>query len=201
MHEWSKRMLPQEMAPECPGRRSDHRPLCRRCCGRVPTQAGCGAVPPRRAGKAGPVWAQPPPGQDPPRGVRAVRRHEPTTARGGQAGNIRLPGLHALLHDDPARTLSAWSQNGSTGPWRASTRDSASGWHRRRRRTTRSRGPQPRRRYALGRSPGWETRSRRRATTTHPSSWQSLPHLRRRHSRHGRTPSSDPQRLPPARAT
>ena len=36
-------------------------------------------------------------------------RHQP---RGGQAGDFRLPGLHALLHDDPERTLSAWSQTG-----------------------------------------------------------------------------------------
>ena len=28
----------------------------------------------------------------------------------GKPGNLRLPGLHALLHEDPARTLSAWSQ-------------------------------------------------------------------------------------------
>ena len=63
-------------------------------------------------GEAGPVWPQPPPGQDPPRRVWAVRGDEPTPSRGGQAGNIRLPRLRALLHDDPARTLPAWSQAG-----------------------------------------------------------------------------------------
>ena len=67
---------------------------------------------PRRSGEAGPVRSQPPPGQDPPRGVWPVRGDEPSPARGGQAGDFRLPGLHALLHDDPARTLSAWSQTG-----------------------------------------------------------------------------------------
>ena len=32
--------------------------------------------------------------------------------QGGQAGDVRLSGLHALLHGDPARTLQAWSQAG-----------------------------------------------------------------------------------------
>ena len=77
-------MVPQEMAPERPGWRSDHRPLRRRYRCRVPTQAGCGAVPPRRSGEAGPVRSQTPPGQDPPRGVRAVRGNEPSPARGGK---------------------------------------------------------------------------------------------------------------------
>ena len=94
------------------GWRSDHRPLRRRYRCRVPTQAGCGAVPPRRSGEAGPVRSQSSPGQDPPRGVRPVRGDEPSPARGGRAGDFRLPGLHALLHDDPERTLSAWSQTG-----------------------------------------------------------------------------------------
>ena len=105
-------VVPQEMAPERPGWRSDHRPLRRRYRCRVPTQAGCGAVPPRRSGEAGPVRSQPPPGQDPPRGVWPVRGFEPAPARGGQAGDFRLSGPHALLHDDPERTLSAWSQTG-----------------------------------------------------------------------------------------
>ena len=56
--------------------------------------------------------SQPPPGQDPPRGVWPVRGFEPAPARGGQAGDFRLSGPHALLHDDPERTLSAWSQTG-----------------------------------------------------------------------------------------
>ena len=105
-------VVPQEMAPERPGWRSDHRPLRRRYRCRVPTQAGCGAVPSRRSGEAEPVRSQSSPGQDPPRGVRPVRGDEPSPARGGQAGDIRFPGLHALLHDAPERTLSAWSQTG-----------------------------------------------------------------------------------------
>ena len=63
------------------------------------------------------------------RQVRAVLNHQPTTARGGQAGIIRLPGLHALLHDpreDAFALVASRSRNGSTGPWRASTRYSAS---------------------------------------------------------------------------
>ena len=47
-------MVPQEMAPESPGRRSDNPPLCRQYRGRVPTQAGCGAGLPRRSGKGWP---------------------------------------------------------------------------------------------------------------------------------------------------
>ena len=47
-------VVPQEMASERPGWRSDHRPLRRRYRCRVPTQAGCGAVPPRRSGEAEP---------------------------------------------------------------------------------------------------------------------------------------------------
>ncbi len=93
---------------------------------RAPTQAGCGAIPPRRWGEAGPIRSQPSPGQDPPRGVWPVRVTEPPSARDGQAGDFRLSGLHALLQDNPERTLSAWSPNGSTGPWHASTRCSAS---------------------------------------------------------------------------
>ena len=58
------------------------------------------------------VRAQSSPGQNPPRGIWPVRGAEPTPARGGQARNIRFPGLHALLHDDPARTFPAWSQTG-----------------------------------------------------------------------------------------
>ena len=64
------------------------------------------------------------------RPVRPVRGDEPSPTRGGQAGDIPLPGLHALLHDDPERTVcglaATRSPNGSTGPWRASTRCSAS---------------------------------------------------------------------------
>ena len=52
----------------------------------------------------------PPPRQDPPRGVRAVRCCEPTHTRGRQTGNLRLPGLHALLRDDQTRAVPAWSQ-------------------------------------------------------------------------------------------
>ena len=52
------------------------------------------------------------PGQDPPRRVWPVRGDEPSPARGGQAGDFRLPGLHALLRDDPETTLSTWSQTG-----------------------------------------------------------------------------------------
>ena len=103
-------VVPQEMASERPGWRSDHRPLRRRYRCRVPTQAGCGAIPPRRSGEAGPVRSQPSPGQDPFRGVWPVRVTEPSSARGGQAGDFRLSGLHALLQDNPERTLSAWSQ-------------------------------------------------------------------------------------------
>ena len=131
-------VVPQEMASERPGWRSDHRPLRRRYRCRVPTQAGCGAIPPRRSGEAGPVRSQPSPGQDPFRGVWPVRVTEPSSARGGQAGDFRLSGLHALLQDNPERTLSAAPAEdkngrkpiakrwGSTGPWRASRRCSAS---------------------------------------------------------------------------
>ena len=45
-------------------------------------------------------------------GVWPVRGFEPAPARGGQAGDFRLSGPHALLYDDPERTLSAWSQTG-----------------------------------------------------------------------------------------
>ena len=79
-------------------------------CGRVPTQAGCGAIPPRRSGESGSLRPRPTPGQDPSGRVRKVRGYEPSPVRGGQAGNIRLAGLHAFLHDDPARPLPAWSQ-------------------------------------------------------------------------------------------
>ena len=79
---------------------------------RAPTQAGCGAIAPRRSGEAGPVRSQPSPGQDPPREVWPVRVTEPPSARDGQAGDFRLSGLHALLQDNPERTLSAWSQTG-----------------------------------------------------------------------------------------
>ena len=103
-------VVPQEMAPDGPEGRRDHCSLCGRSCGRVPVQAGCGALSPRHSGAAGAFWPQPPPEQDPPRGVRTVRSREPSHPRGRQAGNLRLPGLHALLHDDPARPLSAWSQ-------------------------------------------------------------------------------------------
>ena len=79
---------------------------------RAPTQAGCGAIAPRRSGEAGPVRSQPSPGQDPPREVWPVRVTEPPSARDGQAGDFRLSGLHALLQDNPERALSAWSQTG-----------------------------------------------------------------------------------------
>ena len=87
-----------------------HRPLRRRDRCRVPIQAGCGAVPLRRSGEAGPVRVKPSFGQDPPPGVWPVRVAEPLPARGGQGGDFRSSGLHALLHDNPARTLSAWSR-------------------------------------------------------------------------------------------
>ena len=105
----SSTCVPQETASECPGRRSDHRPLCRRYRGRVPTQAGCGAVPPRRSERLTRFGLSLHPTR-PASWSSDGSQHEPTRARGGQAGDIRLPGLHALLHDDPARTLSAWSQ-------------------------------------------------------------------------------------------
>ncbi len=85
--------VPREMASKGSSGRSDHRPLRGRRRGRVPTRAGRGAAPPRRPGAAGSLRSRPPPGQDPPRRVWTVRVGEPSRARGGQAGNVRLPGL------------------------------------------------------------------------------------------------------------
>ena len=49
----ARSVVPQGMAPEGPGWSSDHRPLCGRYRGRLPVQAGCGTLPPRRPRTAG----------------------------------------------------------------------------------------------------------------------------------------------------
>ncbi len=57
-----------------------------------------------------PLRSRPAPGQDSSCRVRPVRHGELPEAR------VRLPGLQALLHEDPDRTVQARSQNGSQGP-------------------------------------------------------------------------------------
>jgi RNA-directed DNA polymerase len=42
-----------------------------------------------------------PPGQNPPDRIRPVRYREPEETRGGQAGNLRLSGIHAHLRETP----------------------------------------------------------------------------------------------------
>ena len=53
----ARSVVSQEMAPEGSGWRSDHRALRRRYRGRIPVQAGCGALPPRRWGAARAFWS------------------------------------------------------------------------------------------------------------------------------------------------
>ena len=59
------------------------------------------AVPPGMAGALAEVRAGATPGQDAPDRVRALRSRKPEAARRGQAGVVRLSGLHAHVWDDP----------------------------------------------------------------------------------------------------
>ena len=102
-------LVPQEMAPERPGWRSHRRYADDIVVGFQHKRDGSGTS--ATSGEAGPVRSQPPPGQDPPRGVWPVRGFELASA-GWASRRLSTFWASRLLHDDPERTLSAWSQTG-----------------------------------------------------------------------------------------
>lgn len=65
----------------------------------------CGKTPERFAKQAGQVLAAPARGQNPTSGVRTVRRRTTSEARKGKTGDVRLPRVHPLLHQDEIRSL------------------------------------------------------------------------------------------------
>ena len=122
----ARSVVPQEMAPKCPGGRSDHHPVCGRCCGRVPTQAGCGAIPPRRSGEAGSLRSSASTRTRPASSSSDGSRLR-TVAGAGRAGRKHSTSwasrISARRPGEAASGLVAnRSRKGSTEPWRASTR-------------------------------------------------------------------------------
>ena len=73
-------------------------------------QAGCGAVPGSRTGPVCPIRTGPAPRQDPAHRVRTVRYTTPSGTRAGSPGDVRLPGIHALLCEDARRPLPVGAQ-------------------------------------------------------------------------------------------
>ena len=73
----------------------------------ISAQAGRGGFPERRKGAVGKLRPGTTPRQDPAHRIRAICPERPSATRAGQTGDLRLSGLHALLHEDQTRTFPA----------------------------------------------------------------------------------------------
>ena len=103
-------VVPSDVAPTSPKRRSDPGAVCGRLRGRIPETGGRETVSPRPGGTVHRVRAGTAPGKDATGGVRTICGSGSATTRGAETGDVRLSGVHALLCEDPEGTLPAGAE-------------------------------------------------------------------------------------------
>ena len=99
------RSMGGRLAQEVCARRGDRPPLCGRHRPRLPVGYGRRPFSQELGRTAGEVRTGAAPGKDAPDRVRAVCRTEPETKRRRQAGDLRLPWLHAYQREERERVL------------------------------------------------------------------------------------------------
>jgi retron-type reverse transcriptase len=96
VHQWRRRHAGGEVI---------RRPLCRRHRGGLPASLGCRAVSGRASAASAEVRAGVASAEDPDHRIRAPRGAQAQGTKPRQAGNLRLPRLHAHLWDEQGRDL------------------------------------------------------------------------------------------------
>jgi site-specific DNA recombinase len=106
------RSVGEGLAQESGHRRHDRRPVCRRSRGGLPAPGGRRAVSEGVSGAAGEVRTGSSSGQDEVDCVWERNLAEPETGRPGEARNVHVPWVHALLRRELERLFSGLAGNG-----------------------------------------------------------------------------------------